>query len=453
MTAKLTPVNPNTGRPTEPLECTPVERIPEMVSRARKAQPEWAATPFRDRAELVRKAGADILRRAAEIADLVHIDMGKLPRHARQEVDFFAQGIERQISNMEQALKPDELPFENGVTRVHHVPLGVAAVITPWNFPAGMPLSLAVPALLAGNTVVAKPSEYSTRSGLAVLEALRRQVPQNVLQTVVGADEQGKTLVDSEVDLIGFIGSREVGKQILARASRRATRVILEMGGKCAMVVARDADLKKAAKFAARGAFRNTGQVCCAVERIYVDRAVEADFVKALRDAARDAVVGQDNGTEMCMGPFCNENQLKHVDRLVKDAVSKGATLVQGGRRLERPGFWFEPTILSGLRGDMAVMQEETFGPVAAVHPVESVDEGIRLANATRYGLTGTLWMGDAAKAREKALQLEAGCVGVNRSFGGHPDTPWAGAKESGFGYTGGVSGARQFLQPRSVTV
>jgi acyl-CoA reductase-like NAD-dependent aldehyde dehydrogenase len=424
-----------------------------MVRRARGAQPEWAALPFAQRAELIRQAGREILDHAAQTAELIQAEMGKLSRHARQEVEWFAKGFERQIANFEAALKPDELPFDGGVTRVHYVPLGVAAVITPWNFPAGMPLSLAVPALLAGNTVVAKPSEYSTRTGLAVLEALRRRVPQDALQIVVGDDEQGRAMVESEVDLIAFIGSREVGKQIMQTASRRACRVILEMGGKCAMVVARDADLAQAARFAARGAFRNTGQVCCAVERIYVERDAAPAFAEAIRAAAREAAVGEDNGTDMCMGPFCNSTQMEHVEELVKDAVGNGANLVQGGRRLDRPGFWFEPTILTGLRSDMAIMQKETFGPVACVQSVESVEEGIRLANATRYGLTATIWSKDEEAARRLALRLEAGCVGVNRSFGGHPDAPWAGAKESGFGHTGGVSGARQFLQPRSITV
>lgn len=448
----LIPINPKTGKPEKPIECTPIERIPEMVDAARRAQPEWASVPYAQKAAIMDKAAQILIERAEEIAGRISDDMGKFPRQAKAEVEGFARAIRHTIQTMEKALQPEELRFEGGVTRVHYVPLGVAAVITPWNFPAGMPLSLTVPALLAGNTVVAKPSEYSIRSGVAVLNILRDLVPENVLQTVVGADKHGRALVDSAVDLVGFIGSREVGKSILERASRRMTRVILEMGGKDAMIVAKDADLKQAARFAARGSFRNTGQVCCAVERIYVEKEVEKEFVAALLEAAGEVSVGEDTGSDLAIGPFCNEAQLKHVERQVKEAIEQGAVLVRGGWRLDRPGFYYEPTILTGVTQEMSIMKEETFGPVACVQAVDSVDEGIRLANDTRYGLTGTIWMGDEEAARRKALQIEAGCVGINRSFAGHPDAPWAGAKESGFGFTGGVAGCRQFLQPRSVT-
>jgi succinate-semialdehyde dehydrogenase/glutarate-semialdehyde dehydrogenase len=448
----LIPVDPTTGRPTEPIECTPVERIPGMVEAARRAQPEWAETPFERRADLMRRAAERLRARAEELAGLANRDMGKLSRLARNEALGFAGGIERTIENMRRALEPDTLPFDGGVTRVHHVPLGVAGLITPWNFPIGMPLSLLTPALLAGNAAVFKPSEYSTRTGLAVAGIVGEGLPDGVLQTLVGAPQQGRALVGAELDLIAFVGSREVGKEILARAARRAARVVLEMGGKDPMIVAKDADLEAAASFAARGAFRNAGQVCCSVERIYVEREAVPAFLERLVKHAQAASVGVDNGTETAMGPLANESQLRHVTRQVESAVERGAKLVMGGRRADQAGFFFEPTILADCAADMPLMQTETFGPVAAIQPVDSVDEAIRLANATRYGLAGTIWMGDEEEARRKALRIEAGLVGVNRSFGGHPDAPWAGAKESGFGHTGGISGARSFLQPRSVT-
>ncbi len=449
---QIQPINPNDGKALDPITSTPTERIGEFVAKAAEAGKAWAELAYGDKREIFRRIAADFEARCESIAKLMHAEMGKPLSQAKSELLHTTANISQVIDTMEKALQPDLLDFEGGRTTVHYVPLGVAAVITPWNFPFAMPLSLLLPALLAGNTVVFKPSEITTYTGLALAEIMMQHLPADVLQVVVGDGVQGRAMVTSDVDLIAFVGSRAVGKEIMQQASRRTCRIILELGGKDPMIVGKDADLDKAAQFAVVGSLRNSGQVCCAVERIYVEKEACQPFLEKVTEKVQEVSVGDEVENRLCIGPMASKKQLEHVLKQIEAAVGSGATLHAGGKQISRDGYFIEPTVLSGLTPEMAIMREETFGPVVCIQTVDSVDEGIELANNTRYGLAASIWMGNQAEAEKQALRLQAGLVGVNRSFGGAPGTPWAGAKESGFGHTGGVSGMRSFLQPRSIT-
>jgi len=454
MSEGLRPVNPNTGEPLETIACTPLDKIPEIVSRAAASRKSWSRTKFEDRADLIRKVQSRFHEMADQFARSIHDEMGKPLSQAAGEVDHYTAALSEEIDFMRQALEPEDREFKGGVTRIHYVPLGTSLIISPWNFPFGMPLTLLIPSLLAGNTTVFKPSEIVTHTGLLLATVFDDILPAGVFQTVTGDGEQGKALVDSDFDLIAFVGSRGVGKTIMESAGRRACRVLLEMGGKDPMIVAHDADLDQAAKHAVGASLRNSGQVCCSVERIYVDKTVVDEFVRKVKSRVEKVVVGEDLESKLCIGPMSSEKQMSLVLDQIEDAIRKGATLQHGGKRLDRPGFYLQPTVLTDLNDDMKIMYDETFGPAICIQAVDSIDEAIDRANDSRYGLTATLWTGDEALGRERALELEAGLVGVNGSFsGGASGVPWAGAKESGFGHTGGMSGMRSFLQPRSVTL
>lgn len=446
-------INPTTARPHRPIDCTPVADIAAKVAKAKKAQRDWAAVSFSEKCQMFQAIGEALREQADDIAALITQEMGKLPSQARAEVDASINQIPAQIAAMAQALQIENLTLQSGTGGIHYVPIGVAAIISAWNFPVGLPMSMLVPALLAGNTVLFKPSVLTTRTGLAVARIMTDLLPTKVVQTLVGGAEQGQALVESDIDFIGFVGSTDVGKTIMRSASERMCRLILELGGKDAMIVGPGADLEAAADFALGSSFRNSGQSCNSLERIYLQKNIKDGFLQKLIAKTDAIVVGSENADGLAIGPMASEAQMQHVLQQINDAIEQGATLVRGGRRLNRPGYYLEPTLLADVSEGMRILQDETFGPVACIRTVATVDEGIRLANHTRYGLTASLWLGDVDEARTKALSLEAGCVGVNAPPGGSHAMPWYGCKESGYGFTGGLAGTRQFLQPRSISV
>lgn len=447
-------VNPHTGQVRETIETSDMDALPAWLDRSRKAQNSWAKTPFHQRCDALR-AIADACDAEADVIALhIHEEMGKPLRQAVGEIKGYTSTIEGSISSMERALQIDEEKFEGATTQVHYLPIGVVAVITPWNFPFGMPWTLLIPSLLGGNSVIFKPTEIAPRTGIEMAKIFNRFLPPDVLQIVLGAGAEGSALSNADVDLIAFVGSRDTGKKIMQAASRRATRVLLEMGGKDPMIVAKDADLDKAAQYAAQASNRNTGQVCVSVERIYVEKEVAEEFTQnVLRHLKRISVGTETVSDELLnMGPLASERQLDHVENQLRAAREAGATIHGEGRRLARDGFWMRPTLVTGVNSDMAIMRDETFGPVTCIEAVDSLEEAIARANDTRFGLAATLWTGNRERARDVALQLESGMVGINRSFGGSSIGLWAGTKESGYGHTGGVSGMRSFLQPRTIT-
>ncbi|MBN1675936.1 MAG: aldehyde dehydrogenase family protein [Kiritimatiellae bacterium] len=450
---KLTPVNPRTEELLEPVDCTTREEVHEKVARARAVQGAWQATPFEQRAEHCRRAAEQIEADADQIAGRMHAETGKPVQQARGETVGAARALGSAVTDMQAALAPEERAFKDGLCRTHYLPHGVAAVIGPWNFPAYMPLEAIWPCLLAGNTVLFKPSEFSPYTGIAMADALAKHLPADVFHLVLGTGEEGGWLTAAEIDFIAFVGSRATGKAIMKQASDRLCRLLLELGGKDAMLVAHDADLEQAAQFAVRSSLQNAGQVCVAVERVYVERAAEAPFIAHVVELAADVALDAGRNGQMVIGPMSNAKQMRIVLDHIRDALEKGAKLELGGKRLDRAGYWVEPTVMSGLTPDMKLMREETFGPVVAIRTVDSLEDAIREANDTRYGLTATIWGGQRDALYAQALRLEAGLVAVNGRQGGAPGVPRAPAKESGFGFMGGVAGMRQFLQPRTVTI
>jgi succinate-semialdehyde dehydrogenase/glutarate-semialdehyde dehydrogenase len=441
--------DPATGEVMGEVPLTPVADIPGIVARARAAQPAWDALGLEGRAELLKRTQAIFQERVQQLGELITTEMGKPIKEGVFEAKSLAWGLDRELDEIVEALKPDVVEDGRAKSTVYHDPLGVVGAITPWNFPMSMPSWMIIPALAAGNTVVFKPSEETPLCGQAYADVLNEVLPEGVLVVVHGADEQGKAIVASEVDMIAFTGSREAGKHILREASGTLKRVVLELGGKDPLIVLDDANVEEAAKFAAANSFRNAGQVCISTERIFVLDSVADAFEKALAGIASAMRVGPGiDGADV--GPMVNARQRDHVLRQLEAAVASGAKVLAGGNG--HHDNYVTPTVLSDVTDEMDIAREETFGPVACVTRVKSVDEAIQRANDTEFGLGAVVFGGDEEKAALVARRLTAGMIGVNRAVGGAAGTPWVGARQSGFGFHKSKDGHRQFTQTRVVT-
>ena len=448
-TATLVSYDPATGESVGEVDVTELDDITAIVARARAAQPAWAAMGHDGRAELLMKSVALFDERVEEHARLMTMEQGKPVKEAIAEARSLGYGMKEHLDEIREALAPEVLEDGRLRSTVYHDPLGVVAAITPWNFPMSMPAWLLVPALAAGNTVVLKPSEETPLCGQAFADVLNEFLPEDVLSVVHGADDQGKELVKSDVDMIAFTGSREVGKHIMKSASDGLKRIMLELGGKDPMIVLDDADVERAAKFATSNSFRNCGQVCVSTERIFVHEEVADRFEAYMAEMTASLCVGNglDEGTDV--GPMVNQRQRAHVVEQVAEAVKQGATIAAGGE--ERDGNFLTPTLLTGITDEMSIAVAETFGPVACVTRVSSNEEAVERANSTPFGL-GAVVFGSEGKASTVARQLSAGMIGINRACFGATGAPWVGAQQSGFGFHKSRDGHRQFTQTRVVT-
>ena len=451
--AELTDLDPTTGKVLATIPCASAGEVEAAVAAARRALPAWAGLGIPGRAEVLER----VARRCEDpalierLAGLVTAEMGKPLAAARKEAGNLAPGIRNLVAAAGAALAPIEAREGTVRTRITREPLGVVAAITPWNFPLGMAREVLVPALMAGNTVVFKPSPLVPLTGAALAEVFQAELPPDVLVLVQGGDETGQALVAAPIDMVGFVGSVEAGRHIMAACAGGLKRLVLELGGKDPMIVCADADLEAAAAYAVRESMRNSGQVCCAVERIYVEAPAAPRFTELVVKAARALTVG-DPRDEVFMGPMASAEQRSHVLAQLADARKRGAQVLLGGRSMPGPGFFLEPTVVSGVDDSMELARRETFGPVAAIRAVESAEEAVALANASPYGLGASVWTADTERGRRLAACLESGQVGVNRGLGGAGDPPWCGVKQSGFGFLGSPDGYRQFSRPLSVS-
>ena len=446
-------LNPSTGELLAEISCATSEEVHDAVARARAAQPVWQALGLEERCRILAGIADGLAARADELADLATKEMGKLRSDAEREVAGFTAMVKAELAEVQEALEPQSFTTDSNVTELVRMPHGVVAAITPWNFPVGMPLQILGPALAAGNTVVFKPSEHVPLTGRVIAEIVQACVPEDVLVLVEGAGETGAALVAADIDMVGFVGSRETGKRIMESAAQGLKRLVLELGGKDPLVVFADADLDAAAEVAVRHSLRNTGQVCCAVERVYVEESAAAAFEEKVAALAADWQHGDGFDEASKMGPLVSEGQREKVVAQVDAAVADGARLVLGGSSPEGAGWYYPATVLADVSSEQRISHDETFGPVVSLSVFDgSEEEAVRLANDTPYGLGANVFTGDGERGARVAAQMHAGQVGINQYLGGAPGTPWVGARQSGFGFLGGLEGHRQFTWPKSVS-
>jgi acyl-CoA reductase-like NAD-dependent aldehyde dehydrogenase len=431
--------NPKNGELLAELQKTSESDIKKMVTASHIAQKTWSVLSVKERGNIIVKAYDGIIAQKQELAELIHNEMGKTKVESLREVEAYAGGIKNMANELDEALASHSNTQGNITTTTLYDPLGVCASITPWNFPMGMPHTLMMPSLMAGNTVLFKPSEEVTLIGMKYAEILNKVLPKNVLQVVIGAGDEGKVLVESDVQLITFTGSQNTGKHILQSAGKDLKRVLLELGGKDPMIVLDDVDLEAAIDFAALNSFRNAGQVCVSTEQIFVTEKNHDEFLKGLIEKTKSVEIGV----------MINKRQQDHVIKQVKEAIEMGAVLELGSVDVDH----LSPIVLSHVTPDMNIMIDETFGPVACVMKVKNPEEAIEITNRSNYGLGGVIFGKDTDKAYEYATQLKIGMVGINKACSGVKGSPWVGYGQSGYGFHGSVAGHRQFTQVRIVSV
>ncbi len=448
-TTTLESINPTTGEVVGTVPVTPIEDIEHIVATSRDAQVSWNELGLEGRAEVLRPAAIRLEEEAQRIGNLITSEMGKSSTEAQGEASYAAKCFLDDIAGAVEAFQPEEIVDEHTTSMLYRDALGVSAAITPWNFPELMPQQCILPSLIAGNTVIFKPSEETPLVGQAYADILNEFLPDGVLQVIHGADDQGKALVAADINLVVFTGSREVGAKILTACGPELKRVILELGGKDALVVLKDADVEAAASYAVQNSFRNAGQVCVSTERIYVDEAIADEFETLVLEKTKEWKQGDPTDETVRIGPMVSEFQRDLVLKQLEEAQEDGAKLRCGGNSHDN---FIEPTVLTGCSHDMRIMHDETFGPVCCIQRVKNDDEAVMLANDTPYGLGGAVF-GETDHAIEVARRLTTGMVGINKSCGGASGTPWVGACQSGYGYHSGRDGHRQFTQVRMVSV
>jgi acyl-CoA reductase-like NAD-dependent aldehyde dehydrogenase len=447
--SRIEVIEPATEQVMAELPRAGAEEVDAAVARAKAAFPAWRAVAPADRAALLRKLGDAVEDRHEELATLEARNAGKPIGDARGEIGmvaetfrYYAGGIERNTGKT--------IPVAGGVDMTFREPMGVVGMIVPWNFPLVIASWKLGPALAAGNTVVLKPAELTPLTAVEMEKiALDAGLPEGVLNVVAGPGSVcGQRLVEHpDVAKIAFTGSTEVGRGIAAGAAATIKRVTLELGGKSANVVFADADLEKAAATAPMAVFGNAGQDCCARSRILVERSAMDDFLAALKSQVEAVKVGDPLDESTQMGPLISAGQLETVSSYVPD----DAPVAIRGSAPDGPGYWFPPTVLAPLSNSDRAAEEEIFGPVAAVIPFDDEADAIAIANDTVYGLSGSIWTVDGARALRVARALETGVISVNSNTSVRVSTPFGGFKQSGVGRELGPDALEHYTEVKNV--
>ncbi|MEU4351996.1 succinic semialdehyde dehydrogenase [Streptomyces sp. NPDC023838] len=439
-------------------ESTP-DDVAGAFARARAAQPAWAATPARQRAAVLLRFHDLVLARQAEVLDLIQLETGKARLHAHEEVQAVAVAARHYGRKAPAYLRPKRhtgvVPTLTKVTELRQ-PRGVVGQIAPWNYPFELSVGDALPAFVSGNAVVMKPDTETALTALWARDLLiEAGLPAEVFQVVLGEGPVVGPEVVKHADYVSFTGSTRTGREVAQGAAARLVGVSLELGGKNAMLVLRDADVEKAAAGAVRACFSSAGQLCISIERLYVHESIADAFVERFAARTKAMRLGNSLAYGADMGSLVGERQLETVTRHVEEAVAKGARLVAGG--VARPDIgplFYEPTILDGVEAPMAVCTEETFGPVVSLYRFTDEDEVIEAANATPYGLNSSVWTKDSRRGHEVAARLRTGTVNINEGYApayGSVQSPMGGMKDSGLGRRHGSEGILKYTEAQTV--
>jgi len=450
---KYAVTNPSTLEHVGEIEFSSVGDVARKVVRANEAFAAWRATPFAERAAILRKTAESLRKFKAEIAATLTREQGKPLKEAVIEVERTADTFDLYASDDMGALV-DTIDVPGKTARVVRRPLGTCAAIVPWNFPLTLMANKLVPALATGNTVVVKPAPTTPLAAQRCIELLYEAgLPEGVVEIVIGGADVGAALIEHPlIRKVSFTGSTTTGKAIMTLAAKGLKRLTLELGGNDAMIVCEDADIVGAARAAAVGRFFNAGQACIATKRIYVHRSKYDEFVERVSERAAKLPVGDGFDSNVRMGPLHSQPQRESVEGFVRDALEHGAKAAAGGKRSDKgKGYFFEPTVLVDVRDDARIIREECFGPVLPVMPFDSIDEAFARANATVFGLGSSIWTSDASVQERAVRELDAGYTWINDIATDYDRLPFGGVKESGFGKERGTEVLNEYLELKSV--
>jgi acyl-CoA reductase-like NAD-dependent aldehyde dehydrogenase len=445
----INPANETVIRELE--EDTPAS-IAAKYESARKSQKAWAAVPLSERLKVVRRFRDRLVFQREKLSVLLTSEVGKPISQSRNELNGVLTRVDFFLENMAKVLEEESVHSSEGLDeRISFDPLGVIGNISAWNYPYFVGSNVFVPARLAGNAVLYKPSEYASLSGMAITDLLHQSgVPKEVFAPIIGGGAAGAEMLKHPLNGVFFTGSYATGKKINQAASQHLMKVQLELGGKDPVYVCEDVDVKVAAESLADGAFYNTGQSCCSVERIYVHARVHDAFVDAFMNTVKGFAAGDPMQEKTYLGAMTRGQHLEFLEAQVRDAIDKGAKLLSGGKRLPGPGYYFAPTVFTEVSHSMDIMREETFGPLIGIQRVRDDAEAVALMNDTPYGLTAGVYTRSKERARKILSEVNAGSAYWNCCDRVSPRLPWSGRGNSGLGSTLSKYGILAFVQPKA---
>ena len=446
-------INPATEEIITTLQEDSAESLKTKLKTLQKGQKSWAKVNLKKRISIIAKFSELLAENIEELATTLSSEMGKPVQQARNEVNGARGRIKFFVENSQKYLKDEVMTKQEGLTeRISYEPLGVVCNISAWNYPFLVGINVFIPALIGGNAVFYKPSEFSTLTGLKIEKFLKEAgVPEDVFAVAVGAKEVGEQLLAMPLDGYFFTGSYRTGLYIYEKVAPKMVPCQLELGGKDPLYVTEDiTDIEGIAAGTADGAFYNNGQSCCAVERIYVHEKVYEKYVEAFVKEVKSYKIGQPTEDGVYIGALSRKSQLDFLENQVQDALKKGAKLMTGGKRITGKGYYFEPTVLTNVNHKMDVMQAESFGPIIGIMKVKDDREALKLMQDTEYGLTAAVYSNDKKRAEKLLKQVNAGTGYWNCCDRVSAPLPWSGRKNSGFGATLSHAGIRAFVKPKA---
>ena len=457
---EIVSVNPATKKTIGSVSLTPLDQLPEIFLQAQKAKTYWTHLQRSKRAKILRNVRKKLVAHMDELSELIASETGKTNWEGFLEVFTTVEHLRHMCRFGAEYLEPEARSsgiFQNKKCYINYIPHGVVGVISPWNYPLILTSTPVVEALMAGNTVVLKPSELTPLTGKRMGELFHEAgIPENVLQVVQGLGDVGASIVDNQkIDMICFTGSVEVGRKIALACANKLKPVILELGGKDPMIVLEDANLERAAGAAVWGGFSNSGQTCISTERVYVVEDVADRFINLVKKKTEELSTGPDK-TASDIGALINEQQQKRVLDHIKEAVANGAKILSGGKDLsELGGYFIKPTVLEAFDNNSDIMKKETFGPEICIVRVKDEDDAIEKANSSGYGLSASIFTKSKKRGRALAQRTTAGSVCINDVMTNYitADLPFGGVGVSGIGRVHGPEGLRSFCQTQSVLI
>ncbi len=446
-------INPATEEIISNLKEDTLESIERKFNQLKEGQKSWNEVPLKDRIAVLQRFSELLKENIESSAAILTSEVGKPLQQSRNEINGACSRIKWLTENAEKYLADDLMTVDKGMTeKIVYEPLGVVCNISAWNYPYLVGVNVFVPALLAGNSVMYKPSEFSSLTGLEIEKYLKQAgVPDNTFHTAIGAREVGEALLTQPFNGYFFTGSYKTGQYIYEKVSPKMVPCQLELGGKDPLYVADDAvDIKNTAAGTADGAFYNAGQSCCAVERIYVHEKVYDQYVDEFVKEVKSYKSGMPSEEGVYIGPLTRKAQLEFIEGQVKDAVAKGAVIAAGGKRSTGKGYFFEPTVLTNVTHDMSVMREESFGPIIGIMKVKDDAEAVKLMQDTPYGLTSAVYSASKERAEKILSKINSGTGYWNCCDRVSAALPWSGRSHSGFGATLSHAGLRAFTKPKA---
>ena len=450
---KMNIVNPSTGAIIAAVEQDDQHSLDIKHNSLKEGQKEWSAVSLQQRIEILKAYSKLLASHIEPLAKTLTDEVGKPLQQSKNEINGSISRIEWLTNNAEKYLADETMNTAVGMTElIRYEPLGVVCNISAWNYPYLVGTNVFVPALLAGNAVFYKPSEFATLTGLQIEKLLKEAgVPENVFQVAIGGAAAGEILLSLPLDGYFFTGSYKTGKYIYEKVAPKMVPCQCELGGKDPLYVTDDVeDVVAVAAGTADGAFYNNGQSCCAVERIYVHEKVYADYAEAFVKEVQSWKIGNPLEDGVYLGAISRHSQLEFLEQQVADAIAKGATLMTGGKRIEGDGYFFEPTVLTNVDHSMLIMREESFGPIIGIMKVSNDEEALQLMNDTSYGLTASVYSSNRQRAEKLLAATDAGTGYWNCCDRVSAALPWSGRKHSGFGATLSHAGIRAFTQPKA---